>query len=224
MGGGGGGDSDVTNLNNFLFHSFSRLLRTYMPMRAKRVVHRLSEYLMKGAVWGVPPPPSTQNVFLFLFLLPIACLNFEQTIAGISISIHFRTVVANSNNFQTRPVCSLLSTNEINPSENIFNNNVMQNEISKIVKSWRFNQFLLKSGRLQPHYIDAGGIIYVDILSYNLTQKNCFYRRKFHPPVVRFGGKQDSLIGLRVFKRPQEGGGGVTLTPTNSDKVGGGGG
>ena len=78
-------------------------------------------------------PPSTQNLFLFLFLLPIACLNFEQTIAGISISIHFRTVVANSNNFQTHPVCNLLSTNEINPSENICNNNVMQNGISKIL-------------------------------------------------------------------------------------------
>ena len=41
MGGGGG----VTNLNvlslNFLFHSFLRLLRTYMPMTAKREVHRL---------------------------------------------------------------------------------------------------------------------------------------------------------------------------------------
>ena len=40
-GGGGGGirNSDVTNL----FHSFLRLLRTYMPMAAKREVHRLSE-------------------------------------------------------------------------------------------------------------------------------------------------------------------------------------
>ena len=67
-------------------------------------------------------------------------------------------MVANFNNLQTHPVCNLLSTNEINPSENIFNNNVMHNGISKIVKSWAFNQFLLKSRRLQPHYIDAGDI------------------------------------------------------------------
>ena len=110
-----------------------------MPMRAKREVHRLSGYLMEGAAWGAP---STQNLFLFLFLLPIVCLNFEQKIAGISISVYFRTVEANSNNFQTHPVCNLLSTNEINPSENIFNSNVMQNGITKIVKSGRFNQFL----------------------------------------------------------------------------------
>ena len=93
-------------------------------------------------------------------------------------------MVANFDNLQTHPVCNLFSTNEINPSENIFNNNVMQNGISKIVKSWRFYQFLLKRGRLQPHYIEAGDIIYVDILS----------SRKVHPPFVRFGGKQDSLI------------------------------
>ena len=155
-----------------------------MPMRAKREVHRLSGYLIEGAVWGAP---STQNLFLFL-LLPIVCLNFEQTIARISISIHFRTVVANSNNFQTHPVCNLLSTNEINPSENIFNNNVMQNGISKIVKSWRF---LLKCGRLQPHYIDARGIIYVDILPYNLAQKNCCYRpeRSIHQSSDLVGGR-----------------------------------
>ena len=128
-------------------------------MTAKREVHRLSEYLIEGAVW-VPPPPSTQN--RFLFLLPIACLNFEQTIAGIPISIHFLTIVANFNNLQTHPVCNLFSTNEINPSENIFNNNVMHNGISKIVKSWRFNQFPLKSRRLQTHYIDAGDITQPD--------------------------------------------------------------
>ena len=139
-----------------------------MPMRANRP----SEYLMEGAVRGPPPPPPQQNRFLFLFLLPVAYLNIEHTIAGMSISIHYRTVVANFNNLQTHPVCNLFSTNEINPSENIFNNNVLQNGISKIVKSWRFNQFLLKSGRLQPHYIDAGDIICVDILPYNLAQKN----------------------------------------------------
>ena len=71
-------------------------------MRAKREVHRFSEYLIEGAVWGAPTP-STQNPFLFLFLLLIACLNFEQKIAGISISIHFRTVVANFNNLKTHP-------------------------------------------------------------------------------------------------------------------------
>ena len=136
-------------------HSFLRLLRTYMPMRAKsggssslRVSHRCS-------CVGCPPP---HKIFLCSSSpLPVP---LEQTIAGISISIHFRTVVANFNNLQTHPVCNLFSTNEINPSENIFNNNVMQNGIRKIVKSWRFNQFLLKSGRLQPHYIDAGDIIY----------------------------------------------------------------
>ena len=136
-------------------------------------------------------PPSTQNLFLFLFLLPIACLNFEQTIAGILISIQFRTVVANSNNFQTRQVCNLLSTNEINPSENIFNNNVMQNGISKIVKNWRFNQFLLKR-EAPATLIDAGGIIYVDILPYNLAQKNCCYRpeRSIH--------QSSDLVGSRI--------------------------
>ena len=162
-------------------------------MRANREVHRLSDYLIEGAVWGPPPPlPSTQNIFLFLFLLPIACLNFEQTIAGISICIHFRTVVANFNNLPIQPVCNLFSTNEMNPSENIFNNNVMQNGISKIVKSWRFNQFLLKSARLQPHYIDTGDIIYVDILPYNLAQKNCCYRpeRSIH--------QSSDLVGSRI--------------------------
>ena len=129
---------------------------------------------------GSPPPPSTQN--RFLFLLPIACLNFEQTIAGIPISVHFLTVVANFNNLQTHP------------SENIFNNKVMHNGISKIVKSWRFNQFLLKSRRLQPHYLDAGDIIQPD------TEELLLSSRKVHPPVVRFGRKQDSLIVLRVFR------------------------
>ena len=138
-------------------------------------------------------PPCTQNIFLFLFLLPIVCLNFEQTIAGISIPIHFRTIEANSNNFQTHSVCNLLITNEINPGENIFNNNVMQNGIRKIGKSWRFNQFLLKSGRIQSHYIDAGGIIYVDILLYNLAQKNCCYRPERSIP------KSSDLVGSRIL-------------------------
>ena len=143
-------------------------------------------------MWDAPPP-FTQNRFLFLFLLPVAFLNIEQTIAGISISILYRTVVANFNNLQTHPVCNLFSTNEINPSENIFNNNVMQNGISKIVKSWRFNQFLLKSGRLQQHYIDAGDIIYVDILPSNLAQKNCCYRpeRSIH--------QSSDLVGSRIL-------------------------
>ena len=129
---------------------------------------------------GCPPPPSTQN--RFLFLLPIACLNFEWTIAGIPIFIHFLAVVANFNNLQTHP------------SENIFNNNVMRNGISKIVKSWRFHQFLLKSRRLQPHYIDAEDITQPD------TEELLLSSRKVHPPVVRFGRKKDSLIVLRVFR------------------------
>ena len=96
--------------------------------------------------------------------------------------IHFLTVVANFNNLQTHP------------SEIIFNNNVMQNGISKIVKSWRFNQFLLKSRRLQPHYIDAGDIIQP------ATEGLLLSFREVHLPVVRFGRKQDSLIVLRVFR------------------------
>ena len=107
-----------------------------------RVSHRgrCVGYPLHTKSFSVPLPPPR---------LPIVCLNFEQTISGISISIHFRTVVANSNNFQTHLVCNLLSTNEINPGSNIFHNNVMQNGISKIVKSGRFRKFLRKSGRLQ---------------------------------------------------------------------------
>ena len=119
-----------------------------------RVSHR-------GRRVGSPPPPTHTKSFSLPLprpRLPILCLNLEQSIAGISISIHFR----NFNNLQTHPVCNFLSTNEINSSENIFNNNVMQNGISIIVKRGRFSQFLkivleenliLKSGRLQPHYI-----------------------------------------------------------------------
>ena len=74
----------------------------------------------------------------------------------------------------------------------------MQNGISKIVKSWRF---LLTSWRFQPHYIDADGY---NIRRYTPIQRGTkellLSPRKVHPPVVRFGGKQDSLIGLRVFR------------------------
>ena len=167
-----------------------------MPMRAKREVHRLSGYFIEGAVWG-PPPPSPHKIFFCSSSSspPPHCLPQFEQIVGILISIHFRTVVvANSNNFQIHPVCNLLSTNEINPSENIFNNNVVQNGISKIVKSGRFSQFLriglgdfiLKSGRLQPPYITEG-IEY--ILPYNLAQKNCSSRpeRSIHQS-VRFPG------------------------------------
>ena len=98
------------------------------------------------------------------------------------------------------------------------------------LRSGKFNQFLkiglkenfiLKSGRLPATLHHAGGRIYVDTLPYNLAQKNCCYRseRSIHQS-VRYGGKQNSLIGLRVlcgwvggrggggwfeFRRPQEG-------------------
>ena len=52
----------------------------------------------------------------------------------------------------------------------------------------------MKSWRLQPHYIDAGDIIQPD------TEELLLSSRKVHPPVVRFGRKQDSLIVLRVFR------------------------
>ena len=162
----------VSGIPTSIFHSFLRLLRTYMPMRAKREVHRLLGYLI-GELCGVPPP---HKIFSFNRQLP-----------------EYRTFAANSNHFSIQPVCNLLSTNEINPSENIFNNNVIQNGISKIVKSWRLNQFLLESGRLQPHYIDAGSIIYVDILPYNLAQKNCCYR-----PEMSIHQSSD-LVGSRIL-------------------------
>ena len=127
-----------------------------MPMRAGGSSLRVSH---RGSGVG-SPPPSPHKFFFFCSSSSSTLPAFEQTIAGISISTrHFRTVVANFNNLQTHPVCNLFSTKEINPSENIFNSNVMQNGTSIIVKSWRFNQFLLKSGRLQPHYIGAGDII-----------------------------------------------------------------
>ena len=123
--------------------------------------------------------PLHKKRFLFLFLLPIAFLNFEQTTVGVSISIHSPTVVVNSNNFHTHPICNLLSTNEINPIENIFNKNVMQNGISKIVKSGRFNQFLLKSARLQSHYYNIHQ--YTPIQPG--TEELLLSSRKVHPPV-----------------------------------------
>ena len=69
----------------------------------------------------------------------------------------------------------------------------------------------------------AEGRIYIDILTYNLAQKNCCYRPEWSiNQSVRFGGNQDSLIGLKVFRvgryefrRPQEW---ITSPPTNSDK------
>ena len=74
--GGGGGGGGVTNLNflshNFLFHSFLRLLRTYMPMTAKREVHRLSEYLIEGAVWS---PPKHKIFFCSSSPFPASTLN-----------------------------------------------------------------------------------------------------------------------------------------------------
>ena len=150
-----------------------------MPMREKREVHHLSGYLIERAVWGAP--------------LPIVCLEFEQTIAGISISFHFRTVVANSNNFQVHPVCNLLSTNEINPGENIFNNNVMQNGISKIVKSGRFSQLLLKIGRSQPHYTTQG-VEYPAIYSHTT-----WYRRIDVIVQNDRSTSQSDLVGSRIL-------------------------
>ena len=70
------GGGDVTNLNffshNFLFHSFLRLLRTYMPMTAKREVHRLSEYLIEGAVRS---PPKHKIFFCSSSPFPASTLN-----------------------------------------------------------------------------------------------------------------------------------------------------
>ena len=189
-----------------------------MPMRANRMVHRLAGYLIEGAVWGdllhtksfsVPLPPP---------LLPIACLNFEQTIAGISISTHFQTVAANSNNFQTHPVCNLLSTNEINPSENIFNNNVMQNGISKVVKSGRFSQFLI----IGPHYITQGGgggvVEYTSSLQSG-TEELLLSSRKVHPPDLA-----GSMISWLVWGYLGWGGGGADPNLDVPRRWGGGGG
>ena len=166
-----------------------------MPMRAKWEVHRVSRYLIVGAVWG---NPSTQNISFPLppLRLSIFCFNFERTIAEISIFIHFRTVAANSNNYQTHPVYNLLSTNEINPSENIFNNNVLQNGISKIAKSGRFSQFL-KIGPAENFHPEeredpatlhhAGGGGGENIRRYTPlqsgTEELLLSSRKLHPPV-----------------------------------------
>ena len=83
-----------------------------------------------------PPPPPQKNIFLFLFLLPIACLNFEQTIAGISISIHFRTVVANFNNLQIRfVICSVLTRLRWKPpNKTIFFENHLNNLLLEMIK------------------------------------------------------------------------------------------
>ena len=80
-----------------------------MPIRAKREVHRLSGYLIEGAVWG---PTSTQNLFLFLFHLPASPLS-ASTLNRQLPEYRSLTVAANSNNFQTHPICNLLSTKEI---------------------------------------------------------------------------------------------------------------
>ena len=63
--------------------------------------------------------------------------------------------------------------------------------------------------KLQPHYIDAGGGGGYNIRRYTPiqpgTEEFLLSSSKVHPPVVRFGGKQDSLLGLSVFR----GGGGL---------------
>ena len=165
MGWGGGGgirNSDVTNLNLWV-NVFKASPNIHANERNAGASSSLRVF--HGGSCVESPPPSTQNRFLFLFLLPVAYLNIEQTFAGISICILYRIFVANFNNLLTHPVCNLFSTNEINP-------------------------------RLQPHYIDAGDIIYVDILSYNLAQKNCGYRpeRSIHQSSDLVGS------GLRVFR------------------------
>ena len=165
-----------------------------------REVHRLSGYHIEGAVRDAPIHTKSFFVPLPPPRLSIFCL--EKTTAGISISIHFRTIATNSKNFQTHPVCNLLSTSEINPSENIFNNNVMQNEISKIVKSGRFSQFLkigleenfiLKSGRLQPPYIRQG-IEYTSIYSPAIWHRRIAVIAQKGPSTSR-----PDLVGSRIL-------------------------
>ena len=116
---GGIMNSDVTNLNflshNFLFHSFFKASPSIHANESKAGDSSSLKVSHRGSCVGFPPPHKI--FFCSSSILPIICLNFEHTIAGISISIHFRTAVANSNNFQTHPVCNLLSTNEITPSE-----------------------------------------------------------------------------------------------------------
>ena len=155
-----------------------------------------------AGVWGVPLHTKSFPVPLPPPRLPIVSPNFEQTIAGISISVHFQTVAANFTNFQTHPVCNLLCTNEINISENIFDNNVMQNGISKIVKSERFSQlqiiwleenFILKSRRIQPHYITQG-------VEYTSIYSPAIWHRKI-AVIVQKGpsSSQADLVGSRIL-------------------------
>ena len=101
-------------------------------------------------------------------------------------------MVANFNNLQTHPVCNVLSTNEINPSENIFNNNVMHNGISKIVKSWTFNQF-------PPEKQEAPATLHRR-RGYNTTWHRRIAVIVQNHPLGPFGRKQESLIVLRVFR------------------------
>ena len=128
-------------------------------------------------------------------------------LAGISISFHFRTVAANSNNFQTHPVCNLLSTYEIKSSENIFNNHVMQNGIRKIVESGKSSQFqkfaleenfILKSGRLQPHCITQR-VECTSIYSPTIWHRRIAVIVQKGPSTIQsylVGGRE----GLRVFR------------------------
>ena len=138
-------------------------------MRAKREVHRLSGYLMERAVWGAPSPP-------------------HKIVFCSSSSSQLPTSTLNR---QLPEYQSLSITKPLQPISIICK--LIQNGISKIMKSVRFNQFLLKNERLQPHYIDAGDIIYVDILPYNLAQKNCCYRpeRSIH--------QSPDLVGSRIL-------------------------
>ena len=165
-----------------------------MPMRAKREVHRL-RVTHRGSRVGCPlhtksfslplPPPA--------FPLSASTLNGqlpEYRSQSISEMLQPILIISKLARFVICSVCNLLSINEINPSENIFNNNVMQNGIRKIVKSGRFSQslkigleenFILKSGRLQPHYITQNIRRYTPLQSG--TEEFLVLPRKVHPPV-----------------------------------------